>query len=197
MSPVTLSANKVFNSTTGFGSYILESGAFLGLKGTNTLIKAENTLSLLGTVELLETSAQNFPTKEDSGELNVDTFATVLTGGGFDKTLLLNITVNTLFQIAGDLDILGAFVIAYGSGATLHYKDNTVKRTSTKTEFPNAGAENITIEDPFDFVADDDKIINGVLKLVKGRIDIRIFSITNLLPIAGGFSSGFSSGFKI
>jgi len=185
------------SATVGFGAYTLELGAFLGIKGAASFIKAENTLSLLGTTELLETSAQNFPTKEDAGELDVDTYGTILLAGAFDKTLLLNITVNTLLQISSNLNVLGAFVISYGSGATLHYKNNTVKRTSTKTEFPNAGAGNIIIEDPFDFKTDDDKIINGSLEITKGRIDIRIFSITNLLPIAGGFSSGFSSGFNI
>ena len=184
------------SSTTGFGSYILESGAFLGLKAANTLIKAENTLSLLGTVELLETSAQNFPTKEDAGELNVDTFGTVLTGGGFDKTLLLNITVNTLFQIDTDLDILGAFTISYGTGASLHYKDNTTKRLTTSTEFPaTSQPDNLIVEDPFDLDLHANR--NPVtVEIKKGRLDVRNFTLTDLLVTFSAFSSGFNIGFN-
>lgn len=184
------------NATTGFGSYILELGAFLGLKGTNTLIKAENTLSLLGTVELLETSAQNFPTKEDAGELNVDIFATILTGGGFDKTLLLNITVNTLFQIKSNLNILGAFAISYGTGASLHYKDNTTKRTTTSTEFPaTSQPDNLIVEDPFDLDLHSDRNPLTV-EIKKGRLDVRNFTLIDLLVTFSAFSSGFNIGFN-
>ncbi len=169
------------NSTTGFGSYTLESGAFLGLKGANTLIKAENTLSLLGTAELLETSAQNFPTKEDAGELDMDTYGTILLAGAFDKTLLLNITVNTLFQIDSNLSVLGAFVISYGSGATLHYKNNTVKRTTTSTEYPvTSQPDNLICEDPLDVALHAER--NPVtVEIKKGRLDVKDFTLTDLL----------------
>lgn len=169
------------DSSTGFGSYILELGAFLGLKGANTKIKAENTLSLLGTAELTETSVQNFPTKEDAGEISVDTFATVLLAGAFDKTLVLNITVNTLLQVSSNLNVLGAFTIAYGSGATLHYKDNTVKRTVTSTEYPTTNQpDNLICEDPLDIALNEDK--NPVtVEIKKGRLDTRDFTLTDLL----------------
>ncbi len=169
------------SATVGFGTYTLELGAFLGLKGANTKIKAENTLSLLGTTELTETSTQNFPTKEDVGELNVDTFATILLAGAFDKTLLLNITVNTLLRITTNLNVLGAFAIAYGLGATLHYKDNTVKRVTTSTEYPTTDQpDNLICEDPLDIDLNEDK--NPVtVEIKKGRLDVSNFTLTDLL----------------
>jgi len=169
------------SATTGFGSYILESGAFLGLKGANTKIKAENTLSLLGTTELTETSVQNFPTKEDAGELDVDVYGTILLAGAFDKTLLLNITVNTLLQISSNLDVLGAFTVSYGSGATLHYKDNTVKRTTTSTEYPVTNQpDNLICEDPLDVALNENK--NPVtVEIKRGRLDVKDFTLTDLL----------------
>ncbi len=169
------------SATVGFGAYTLESGAFLGIKGSASFIKAENTLSLLGTTELLETSVQNFPTKEDAGELEVDTYGTILLAGAFDKTLLLNITVNTLLQISTNLNVLGAFVISYGSGATLHYKDNTVKRTTTSTEYPITNQpDNLICEDALDIALNEDK--NPVtVEIKKGRLDVRNFTLTDLL----------------
>lgn len=169
------------SASVGFGTYTLELGAFLGIKGSGAFIKAENTLSLLGTAELTETSVQNFPTKEDAGEINVDTYGTILLAGAFDKTLLLNITVNTLLQISSNLNVLGAFTITYGSGATLHYKDNTVKRTTTSTEYPVTDQpDNLICEDPLDIALNENK--NPVtVEIKKGRLDVKDFTLTDLL----------------
>jgi len=184
------------SATVGFGAYTLESDGFLGIKGTAVFIKAENTLSLLGTVELTETFVQNFPTRQDSGELNVDTYGTVLLAGAFDKTLLLNITINTLLQISTNLNVLGAFTVAYGSGATLHYKDNTIKRTTTSTEYPIVNQpDNLICEDPLDVALNEDKNPKTV-EIKKGRLDVRDFTLTDLLTTFSAFSSGFGIGFN-
>lgn len=184
------------SAAVGFGSYVLELGAFLGIKGAAVFVKAENTLSLLGTVELTEASLQNFPTREGAGELAVDTFATVLLAGAFNKTLLLNITVNVLFQIDSNLNVLGAFVVSYGAGATLHYKNNTVKRVTTSTEYPIINQpDNLIVEDPFDLDLNENKNPKTV-EIKKGRLDVRTFSLTDLITTFSAFSSGFGVGFN-
>ncbi len=184
------------SATVGFGSYVLELGAFLGIKGAAVFVKAENTLSLLGTVELTEAFVQDFPTRQDAGELAVDTFATVLLAGGFDKTLILNIAVNTLFQIDSNLNVLGAFTITYGAGSGLHYRNNTVKRTTTSTEYPIINQpDNLICEDPFDIALNENKNPKTV-EIRKGRLDVRDFTLTDLLVTFSAFSSGFGFGFN-
>ncbi len=179
------------SATVGFGSYVLELSAFLGVQGAASLIKAQNTLSLLGTVELLSTSAQDFPTREIGTELAVDTFSTLKLGTSV-KTLKRNIAITTLLSMLSDATVIGAFSISYVNG-DLKYTLG-VGRDTSNIEFPVPNPPN-------DLIIEEDVRINinkdllGDIIINSNELDLSIADIINYTAVTA-FTFGFSSGFN-
>lgn len=186
----------VFQRTSSTLGGTLTVNGTLQLSGTSPAI-AMTAVVLNGTVDYSRSGTQNLGTvpsgASQGGAATLSTYNNLKFSGTSAKTLLLNITVNGTFTMAGDGTValtLGAFSLTYGGSSTLEYAGSGAQ-TTANNEFPAAsGPNSLTINNSSGVALNGAKTINGTLTLTIGALN----NSTNNVTLGNGTTISRATG---